>query len=46
MIKEDLIRRLSEELVGKISYAQAKQYMDTMLICFEKVLLDKKKTND
>ena len=43
MIKEDLIRRLSEELVGKISYAQAKQYMDTMLICFEKVLLDKKK---
>ena len=43
MIKEDLIRSLSEELVGKINYTQAKQYMDTMLICLEKVLLDKKK---
>ena len=43
MIKEDLVRSLSEELADKIRYSQAKQYIDSMLVCLEEVLLDKKK---
>ena len=33
MIKEDLVRSLSEELADKIRYSQAKQYIDSMLVC-------------
>ncbi len=43
MIKEDLVRSLSEKLVDKIGYTQAKLYIDSMLVCLEEVLLNEKK---
>ena len=30
-------------MADKIRYSQAKQYIDSMLVCLEEVLLDKKK---